>query len=138
MKRYEQFPHTADIGVHVYGATLKELYGNAAFAMFDILADIDGLEETVSRDIELTAPNRDDLLVAWLGELLYHFSVHSIIFSRFEIIELTDILIKAKAYGMPVGSSRSRLKTEIKAVTYCDLAIKKTDEGFKVDIIFDV
>jgi SHS2 domain-containing protein len=138
MKRYEQFPHTADIGVHVYGQSLEELFDNAAFAMFDILADIDGLKETVTRDISVSAPNRDELLVAWLDELLYNFCTKFLIFSSFEILELTDTHIKAKARGRPVGANRNRLKTEIKAITYCGLNIKKTGEGFTVDIIFDV
>lgn len=138
MKRYEQFPHTADIGVHVYGSCLKELFENAAFSMFDILADIDGLKENVIKDITLSAPNQDELLVAWLDELLYNFYTKSIIFSRFVISELSDTSIKAKAFGRPIGANRNRLKTEIKAITYCGLNIKKTDKGFTVDIIFDV
>ena len=72
-KRYEQFSHTADIGVRVFGRTLKELFENAAFAMFDILADLDGLEGSLSQDFELTAPNKEELLIAWLDELLYNF-----------------------------------------------------------------
>lgn len=138
MKRYEQFPHTADIGVHVYGGTLKELFGNAAFSMFDIIADLEGLKETASIDVNLSAPNADELLVAWLDELLYNFYTKSIIFSRFEIEGLSDTAIKAKAFGRPVVANRNRLKTEIKAVTYSGLAIKKSKEGYQVDIIFDV
>ena len=138
MKRYEQFPHTADIGVHVYGGTLKELFSNAAFSMFDIIADLEGLKEPVSMDIKLTAPNSDELLVAWLDELLYNFYTKSIIFARFEIEELSDTAIKAKVFGRSVGDNRNRLKTEIKAITYSGLAIKKSKEGFQVDIIFDV
>jgi SHS2 domain-containing protein len=138
MKRYEQFPHTADIGVHVYGATVKELFQNAAFSMFDIIADLEGLKESISKDILLSAPNPDELLVAWLDELLYNFYTKSIIFSRFDIEELSDTSIKAKVYGRSVGDNKNRLKTEIKAVTYSGLAIKKTKEGFQVDIIFDV
>jgi SHS2 domain-containing protein len=138
MKRYEQFPHTADIGVHVYGATMKELFQNAAFSMFDIIADLEGLKESVSIDVKLSSPDPNELLVAWLDELLYNFCTKSIIFSRFEIEELTDTSIKAKAYGRAVAANRNRLKTEIKAVTYSGLAVKKTEEGFQVDIIFDV
>ena len=44
MKRYEQFPHTSDIGIRVFGRDLKELFQNAAFAMFDTMADLEGLK----------------------------------------------------------------------------------------------
>ena len=138
MKRYEQFPHTADIGVHVYGGSLKELFENAAFSMFDIIADLEGLKESISVDVKLEAPNGEELLVAWLDELLYNFYTKSIIFSRFEIEELSDTSIKAKVHGRPVGANRNRLKTEIKAITYSGLVIKKTETGYQVDIIFDV
>ena len=138
MKRYEQFPHTADIGVRVYGSDLKELFENAAFAMFDILADIEGLKTPVTQDFELTAPNNEELLVAWLDELLYNFYTKSIIFSEFKVAELKDGLLKAKAFGRLVGDNRNRLKTEIKAATYSDLKIKNTSDGYEVSIVFDV
>jgi len=138
MKRYEQFPHTADIGIRVYGSDLKELFENAAFAMFDVIADLEGLEGSIEQDIELNAPNHEELLVSWLDELLYNFYTKQIIFFKFDIIELTEDRIKAKAFGRPVGSNRNRLKAEIKAITYHDLKIEKTDDGFKVEIVLDV
>ena len=138
MKRYEQFPHTADIGVRVYGSDLKKLFENAAFAMFDILADLEGLKTPVTQDFELTAPNNEELLIAWLDELLYNFYTKSIIFSEFKVAELAEGRLKAKAFGRPVGDNRNRLKTEIKAATYSDLKIKNTSDGYEVSIVFDV
>lgn len=138
MKRYEQFPHTADIGVRAYGSSLKELFANAAFAMFDIIADLEGLSGSVSENIELEAPNKEELLVAWLDELLYIFYTKSFIFFEFNIEDLTDTGIKAKVTGRPVGANRNRLKTEIKAATYHNLKIEKTDKGYQVEIIFDI
>ena len=138
MKRYEQFPHTADIGIRVYGKDLKELFANAAFAMFDTIADLEGLKESVTQDIKITSGNSEELLVAWLDELLFNFYTKQVIFSRFEILDLSDKRLAARVYGRPVGANRNRLKTEIKAATYSGLEIKKTDEGYQVEIIFDV
>ena len=138
MKRYEQFPHTADIGVRVYGKDLKELFANAAFAMFDIVADLEGLKTSVTKDFELKAANYEELLVAWLDELLYTFYTKWIIFSDFQIEELDEHHVKAKAIGRSVGENKNRLKTEIKAATYHDLNIKKTADGYEVEIIFDI
>lgn len=138
MKRYEQFGHTADIGVRAFGRSKKELFENAAFAMFDIIADLQGLTGSIEQDIKLSASNPEELLVAWLDELLFHFYTKQIIFFRFEITEFSDTNIIAKASGRPIGANRNRLKTEIKAATYADLAIKKAAEGYSVEIIFDV
>lgn len=138
MKRYEQFPHTADIGVRVYGSTLKELFENAAFAMFDIVADLEGLKSETVETFDIKAPDQEQLLVAWLDELLYNFYTKQLIFFKFDIEELTEDSLKAKVLGRPIGANRNRLRTEIKAATYSDLKIKKTDKGYEVEIIFDV
>jgi SHS2 domain-containing protein len=138
MKRYEQFSHTADIGVRVYGSSLKGLFENAAFAMFDILADLENLTGGTVETFELNAPNSEELLISWLDELLYNFYTRQLIFFKFDISELTDTHIKAAASGRSVGANRNRLKTEIKAATYSDLKIAKIPGGYSAEIIFDV
>lgn len=138
MKRYEQFPHTADIGIRVFGKDPKELFENAAFAMFDTIADLEGLKGSVMQDFRLDADNYEELLVAWLDELLYNFYTKSIIFFKFTVKEISEKKLTAVAAGRPVGANRNRLKTEIKAATYSDLKIKKTASGLEVEVIFDV
>jgi len=138
LKRYEQFSHTADIGVRVFGRTLKELFENAAFAMFDILADLEGLKGEIIQEIELTAPNHEELLISWLDELLYNFYTKGVIFYNFQVEELSADFIRAKAFGRAVSDNRNRLKTEIKAATYYNLKIIKKDDYYEVNIIFDV
>ena len=138
LKRYEQFSHTADIGVRVFGRTITELFSNAAFAMFDILADLDGIKGEICQEIELTAPNYEELLIAWLDELLYNFYTKGVIFYEFEVEKLSEDFLRAKARGRAVADNRNRLKTEIKAATYYNLKIIKRDDYYEVDIIFDV
>lgn len=136
--RYEIIPHTADIGIKAYGEDLKQLFKNAAYGMFDIIADLDGLTSSVTQTIEVKAANQEELLVAWLGELLYNFYTKQIIFFDFQIDEIDNTHIKAKAFGRHVGENRNRLKTEIKAVTYHELKIEEKENKFTATIIFDV
>ncbi len=138
MKRYEQIPHTADLAARIYGKDLKELFTNAAFGMFDIMADLEGLNPSVSVDIELEAPSKEELLVSWLDELLYNFYTKNIIFFNFDIKTISDNKLTAKVYGRHVGENRDRLRTEIKAATFHDIEIKETKFGLSVDIVFDV
>ena len=138
MKRYEQFPHTADIGIRVFGKDLKELFENAAFGMFDVIADLEGIKASEEENVEVHGAVPEELLIAWLDELLYRFCTKDIIYSKFEIKELSEDRIKAKVSGRPIAANRNRLKTEIKAVTYSGLKIKETPGGYEVEIIFDV
>ncbi|GAG33632.1 unnamed protein product, partial [marine sediment metagenome] len=88
--------------------------------------------------VELEAASREELLVAWLDELLYIFYTKGIIFFRFDITFPDEKKLSAKARGRHVGENKNRLKTEIKAATYHDLNIRESDEGCSVDIVFDV
>jgi len=138
MKRYEQIEHTADIGVRIYGKDIKELFKNAAFAMFDIIADLEGLNNTLTLSFDINAANQEELLRAWLDDLLYNFYTKWILFSDFKIERVTKERLRAKAFGRHVGENKNRLKTEIKAITYHELQIKRTEEGYESTVIFDI
>ena len=138
MRRYEIVDHTADIGIKAYGKDMKELFENAAYGMFDIIADLEGLKASISVEIESKAPNYEELLINWLDDLIYNFYTKGIIFSEFNIGYLDSRHIEASVRGKHVGDNRSRLKTEIKAATFHELEIKETDKGYEVQIIFDI
>ena len=138
MKRYEQFSHTADIGVRVFGKDLKELFENAAFAMFDIIADLENISGDLLETFCLEAANNEELLITWLDELLYTFYTKKLIFFKFQVDRIDGNRMTATAYARPIDANRNRLKTEIKAATYSDLAIRDTGNGYEVEIIFDV
>jgi SHS2 domain-containing protein len=135
--RFEVIDHTADVGIIAYGSDLKEAFANSAYGMFSLIADLDGVNEDVSRDIDVRSTDREALLVDWLNELLYLFDVEHIIFKRFAITALSQKRLRAKVYGEKVDTSRHQLKTAVKAATYHMLKIEK-NEGVKVRFILDI
>ncbi|MBL7071118.1 MAG: archease [Candidatus Omnitrophica bacterium] len=138
MKRFEIIDHTADISIKAYGKSLKELFRNAAFGMFNILADLEGITTSTSLELKLDAPDKEELLIEWLDELLYNFYTKQLIFCDFDITELTDKNLTAKVKGRFIGENKNRLKTEIKAATRHDLHITKKEDTYEVRIVFDV
>ena len=136
-KEFEILNHTADIGIRAYGASMQEAFANAAKGMFSLITELDDVEEIEHRDIELTAPDQESLLVAWLNELVYLFDVENIIFKRFDISWLSETHLKAKSYGDKVDSSRHKIKIGVKAATYHMLKIDKSN-GSMVQILFDI
>jgi len=138
--KFEQISHTADIGLRIFGKDMKELFENAALGMFSVMADIEGMKTSVEKEFSLCAASKEELLVAWLDELLYNFYTKSILFSAFQILSISsdDLSLTAKANGRPVGENRNRLLAEIKAVTFHNLEIKKNEDRYSVEVIFDV
>ena len=138
MKRYEQTPHTADIAAKIYGTNMKELFENAAYAMYDMMGDIEGLKTDEVVRIQAEALDKESLLVSWLNELLFVSYSKTALFSEFNITSLEENKLQAEVRGQKIENNIKRLHTEIKAATYHDLKIQKTDKGYMVIVVFDV
>ena len=136
-KEFEILNHTADVGIIAYGNNMKETFANAAKGLFSLITDSD-VAEIEHKDIELTAPDQESLLVAWLNELIYLFDVDNILLKRFDISRLTKTHFKARSYGEKVDASRHKLKIGVKAATYHMLKINKEDERISIQVIFDI
>ena len=136
MKRYKLIEHTADTGLIAYGNSLAEAFGNAAYGMFSIIAELDRVRETETRRFEVSSNDLEGLLFEWLNRLLYYVDVDMLLFKRFEIKTLPENRLKAVCYGEKYDPSRHRLKTGVKSATYHML--KVDGEKNQVQVIFDI
>ena len=136
MKKYEFIEHTADIGLIAYGKTLAEAFASAAYGMFSIIAELDAVQETESRRVEISEEDIEGLLFEWLNSLIYLFDVEMILFRRFDIIEFDDTHLHAICYGEKCDPSRHHLKTGVKSATYHMLEVDR--EKNQVQVIFDI
>ncbi len=137
-KKYEFINHTADVGIKVWGESLESLFENAAYSMFDILTELDKVKVKESLGVEIEGKRTDELLADWLRNLLYKFNGEGYLLREFNIEEISKKGLKAKVRGEKLNLSRHTLKTEIKAVTYHGLEVKKTGQGWEAQVIFDV
>ncbi|MGQ9493844.1 MAG: archease [Anaerolineae bacterium] len=133
-RRYEQIEHTADLALRIYGQDLRELFANAAFAMFSQLADIQHIATPISRQVAVEGVDYESLLVNWLNELLYLHDTQREIYAVFDIQEFAPYQLKATVHG----DQNQDIHTIIKGATYHDLAIVQTAEGYEATIVFDV
>ena len=150
MKNYEWIDHTADVGVRVYAKNLKTLFKNAAVVMFKLIAKphrnippshahsfpLRQMAGERKMKVHLDASNREELLIRWLGELISLYDCKRLVFTKFEIEELSDQNLNALVTGQP--RKYFSIETEIKAVTYHELKIQKENSFYSAQIIFDV
>jgi len=136
-KDFEIVNHTADVGIIAHGANIKQAFANAAKGLFSLITELDNVQEVLHRDIEVTATDKESLLVEWLNELIYLFDTEHVIFKKFDITELDNTRLRARSYGEKVDSARHKLKTGVKAATYHMLKVDK-DDDYKVQVLFDI
>ncbi|MDP6360953.1 MAG: archease [Planctomycetota bacterium] len=138
MEKYIELDHTADVGIRVRGQSLEELFEAASFALFDLQVDLSDVKAETEFEIAASGADLENTIVRWLQRLLALMEIEDIIFSRFELIEVTEQSARGKAWGEPLDAARHQLKGAIKAVTYHELEIEETTEGWEAKIIFDV
>ena len=137
-KEYEFIEHTADLGFKAYGATLEELFTNAAKAFFEAMVTLEDVSEGTERFIAVEADAPDNLLVSWLGELLYLFDTERLLFKRFQVKRIENNSLEANAWGEVFDPARHQIKTGIKAVTYHQLYVEKKDGSWEARVILDI
>ena len=134
-KKYEEIPHTADLAARIYGRDMKELFENAAFALFDMMAGIGGgkgkgrgkgkgkgeAPETSGGEkgkFAIEKNGYEELLIAFLNEILYRSFEKKLMFEEFKVLALDKDKLVAEAYGKSIGLYKGKIKQEIKAATY--------------------
>lgn len=137
---YKDLDHTADRAVEVWGESIRGVFVAAAEAMFGISQDL----ATIGRDhewtIEVEAGSPDDLLHAWLSELLWVSDRDGAIPCEFWIEELNEQRwqLRARARGGLPHAEMPTTAAPVKAVTYHELHVWREDGMWKATVVFDV
>jgi SHS2 domain-containing protein len=135
---YTLVDHTADIGIHVIGDSLKSLFTDAALAMFEQITDISKLEGRNKKQMSVTGLDRHDLLINWLRELLSFWTIDVQLVKQVEILELDETRIKADVIYDFYTPGTYDINKDIKAVTYYGVSVDQIADGWEATVIFDV
>jgi protein archease len=135
---YEVFEHTADVGLHAFGSTLAELFVHAAQGMESLMVAPEQVQAQTNRTIAVEGHDEVSLLITWLNELIVLFDTEYLLFNQFEIEAITSTFVKGRAFGEMYDVQRHDLGSAIKAVTWHEASVQRTDKGYKARIIFDI
>lgn len=92
------------------------------------------MENFVVRPVDVTGIDYESLLVNWLTELLWLQESNRETYHRFQIETLTTTILRAQVFGAPM----TRLNKVIKAVTYHNLKVEQTADGWQATVVVDV
>ncbi len=142
MKKFEFLEHISDAYIAAYGKTLEEAFENAALAMFEVMTDTSKVEAKRKYSIETTGIDLYSLLYNWLEELLIIYGRDNVMLSKFKVYEIKKLneeyYIRGEAWGEEFDPNKHEQRTEIKAVTYSLMEIKKKNGMFEVRVVFDI
>jgi SHS2 domain-containing protein len=138
---YEFFPHTGDIGLRLWGASIEELMRSAALAFTDAVVDPASVRALDARHVTCRATAPDLLLHDFLAELLYQFDAHGRLVRDADVAVVRDgeeWTLDATTRGEPVDAARHAIRLLVKGVTYHALSAIETPEGWQGTVILDI
>lgn len=138
MKNFETLDHPADIGIKVYGKNLEELFINSAIGSFSLITDTNKLSLNLKKEINLTGNNIEDLFTKWLDEIIYLFDCEGFLIKNVHVSTLQERSINAIFEGEKFDPNKHEIELYLKAVTYHQLEIKETKNGWEAIVFFDV
>jgi SHS2 domain-containing protein len=138
MEPFRILEHPADIGFEAFGSTREEVFANAAQALFHLIVDPDSVEPRTELAVQVEGADPSSLLVNWLSELLYLNDAEGWLFSEFELERLADRSLVARVRGEKFDRPRHRAKLQVKAITYHQLELEKTADGWHARVYVDI
>jgi SHS2 domain-containing protein len=137
------FEHTADLGIEADGDDAGECLSNAALALTQIVTGKDHHATAPDREITFSveAPDMDALAVAFLSELLWILDAKGLLWlNGGAAVTLTDdgFMVTAAGNGRTYDASIHGQGTEVKAITYHELAFRPHGPGWRLRVVVDI
>ena len=138
MSPFETFDHTADIGLRVTAANLSSLFEDAGRGFYSLIIDnIDAIQLRDERSFSLSSGSLEMLYLNWLNELLFCFETELLVLTDFEI-HLSDHHLTGTARGEVLDIRRHQTHFNVKAITYHQLQVSRTHQGWLAEVILDI
>lgn len=137
-KNYRLNKHQSEIAVRVIGNSQADLFINSAFALFDVMVDIQAIENKERLPLEVEGTNRDDLMVNWVRELLYLYHSSGYLLREFKVCEVKDTIVRAEVCGEKIDPDRHEIKQEIASIAFHKSRMEKTGNQWTAHLIFEI
>ncbi len=134
---YETFEHQADVGIRGNGETYEEAFANAALAMYSVMVNILRVEHREARTVQVSAADREQLLVEWLNALLAVSDIDRMVFSRFET-RIVGNMLTGTAWGEHLDRAKHEPSVEVKGATYHLLKVANEEGRCVAQCVVDV
>lgn len=137
-KKYRILKRSSDLAIKVFGKSQEELFGNSAYALFDLMTDIGKVQVQERLPLEVEGVDRDDLMVNWVRELLYLYQRSGYLLKEFRLDEVKDDRIRGEVAGEKFDPDRHEVQREIRSVAYHQSRMERTGDQWTAQVIFEL
>ncbi len=131
-------PHTADTILEAWGPDLAACLTEAGRGLVEGFARVPAIAASTEwRSIEVTAPDVERLVAAWLNELLFTVDVAGVVPAHIEVISAEPTACRARYEPVPVADV-NQVGSVPKSVSLSGLEVSEDADGFRCRVLIDV
>ena len=138
--QYEYLPHTADVQLHSWGATLEAAFEQQVLAVMGLITELPGVEALTQREVVAEGHDLQSLLYNFLDEWLFQFNSDLFVCRRICVtaIDRERFRVTSVGVGELFELGRHPQGIEVKAITYSALRITEEEQRTDILVIVDV
>jgi len=133
---YRFLEHTADVKFRAEGATIEEMFVEAAGALNETIRGNIMVLKLIEKSFEIKGKDRESLLYGFLEEILVLLDSEDFLVSEFKDISIVGDEIRCVVIGDK--AENYKFTNDVKAVTYSDMFVKETEKGWECQVVLDV
>lgn len=126
----------SDVSTIASGRNPEEILANAARGMYSVFGNVKVTQQLEPRQVSVTGPDLETLLVNWLNELLHLFQIDGVLFTDFSIHTGSDQKLEAVCTGNQVDLQGHPTEIALKAASAHSAKVYRGD-GIDAEVILD-
>ena len=103
-----------------------------------VIVDPEGVGTPEMRTLCVEGADRKQLLVRFLGEMLFLYDGAGFVGKEFHVTSMTPTALTVEVKGEKLDVSRHQTRLDVKAITYHQLEIIENPEGATVRVFLDI
>ncbi|OYT36082.1 protein archease [Candidatus Pacearchaeota archaeon ex4484_71] len=137
MKKYEFLEHTADVKFIAYGKDLRKLMINSAKALKKVIYN-KRVKKREEKKIKIKGKDLENMVYLFLEEFLFLLDGKNFLFSKIKEIEVDEKNFSIKATILGDSSKRYDIQSDVKAITYNEMYVRKEGKLWISQVVLDV
>jgi len=138
---YKYIEHTADVIFVAEAPSLGELFEQSALATEEVMINLKQIAPKKKITIKLKNKSIENLLFAFLGELIFYKDAEQLLLSQFKVkIEQKkeEYVLNCIASGERLNPKKHEQKVDIKAITLHMFEVKQVAGGWRAQVLVDI
>jgi SHS2 domain-containing protein len=139
---FEIIDISGDVGIRADGPTFGHALVSAGIGLYSLITDLEGVEERLTKDVEVEAETREELTIRYLNELVFLFDTYGLIGREIDVLRFPgnqgSVAGVFRVRGEEFDPARHERGLLVKAATYHNLTCALVEGRWLIEVMFDI